>query len=74
MTARCVKCNRRLKAATPSGMGPVCERAAYGSKQRRRAVPLAHRVDEAQRDFFAEDLDYAKRVDAVLGSISLELA
>lgn len=72
MTHRCSKCGRRMKAATPSGMGPVCARAMLGAKQKRRraAAPL----DARQRDFFAEDLSYAQRVDALLSGISLEVA
>lgn len=35
---RCIKCNRRLKRATASGMGRVCELAAFGSKPKRERV------------------------------------
>lgn len=35
---RCIKCNRRLKRATESGMGRVCELAAFGSKPKREKV------------------------------------
>lgn len=54
MTHRCTKCNRPLKRASVSGMGPTCERAMLGTKQkqkRQRAVPPA---DTQTRELFPE--------------------
>lgn len=68
---RCTKCNRPLKRATASGMGDKCERAAYGSRRKRQRA--AQPADLRQTDLFAQDLQYANRVDALLGSISLEM-
>lgn len=51
----CMKCGRKLKRPTASSMGPVCERAMLGSKQKRqkRAEPAR---DDRTRDLFAEVL------------------
>ena len=68
----CTRCGRGLKRPSQSGYGPVCERAVLGLKQRRKAAPVQAR-DESTPDLFAEDLNYALRVDALLGSISLEM-
>lgn len=52
MTHRCTKCNRPLKRASVSGMGPTCERSMLGTKQKRqRAAPPA---DTQTRDLFPE--------------------
>lgn len=52
MTHRCTKCNRPLKRASVSGMGPTCERNVLGSKQKReRAAPPA---DTHTRELFPE--------------------
>lgn len=48
----CTRCGRRLKAPTPSGMGPTCERYVLGSKPKRQAKPEVKR-DERTPDLFA---------------------
>ena len=50
----CTRCGRRLKAPTPTGLGPTCERYVLGSKPKR--VPtLDSKVkrDERTGDLFA---------------------
>lgn len=56
----CVKCHRPLKAPTPTGMGPVCARAA-----RIQPVP-AH-----ERDLFGYDID--KAVHAALYRVQVDI-
>lgn len=75
----CCRCGRRLKNASPSGMGPVCELAVLGpaAPGRRARKVIAQPRDTKTRDLFAEDLErleYVQRVDALLGSISLEMS
>jgi hypothetical protein len=47
-----MKCGRTLKRSTPSGYGPVCERAVLGPR-RRPAEPKAKPRDEKTGDLFA---------------------
>ena len=60
MTIRCAKCNRKLKAPTETGLGPVCARAAFGTKPKRPAAakPARVRRDDGTPDMFAELADY----------------
>ena len=46
----CTRCGRRLKAATPSGMGDKCERAAFGTRQRKE------KRERVQRDSLTVDM------------------
>lgn len=49
---RCSKCGRRLKNASPNGMGPVCARNAIGAKPVRQRRACA--ADEKQTPLFSE--------------------
>jgi len=49
----CTKCGRRMKAPSESGMGPVCHRAAFGSRQRKQASQPVRR-DTRTPDMFGE--------------------
>lgn len=68
---RCTKCGRKLKRPTQSGMGRVCEMATVGTKPKRQ--PSQPVRDERTADMFADDLSYARRVDALLSAVSLEM-
>lgn len=57
MTIRCKMCNRKLKAPTETGLGPVCARAAFGTKPRRVKAEPAKR-DALTPDLFPELADY----------------
>lgn len=47
---RCIKCNRRMKRETETGMGRVCALAAYGRKERKQASEVKR--DDLTRDLF----------------------
>lgn len=49
---RCVKCGRRLTREPVYGMGPVCAKAAFGSKPKRRRVETVR--DRLTRDWIDE--------------------
>ena len=40
----CTRCGRRLKAPTPTGLGPTCERYVLGSKPKRQPAVLLRRI------------------------------
>lgn len=71
----CTRCGRKLKHATPSGMGRVCEIAVLGPRPKAVA---ARRVevskDTRTADLFAFELEAAQRVESLLSGISLEMA
>jgi hypothetical protein len=53
---KCARCNRPLKNASPSGLGPKCAQAVLGTKPRRRigeSIRTVHR-DERTQDLFSE--------------------
>jgi recombinational DNA repair protein (RecF pathway) len=71
---RCAKCNRPLRHPVyfgGSAYGSHCARAVCGAKPKRQRAPRP--VDESQCDLFAQDLQYAQRVDSILAGISLEM-
>ena len=49
----CIRCGRRLKAPTDTGMGPKCERYVLGSKPKR---PPAVERQAVKRDERTPDL------------------
>jgi hypothetical protein len=65
---KCSKCGRTLKNPSATGMGPVCARAAYGTKprQERRTQPAR---DCDTNDLFPEALRFTQ----ALAGISLEM-
>jgi hypothetical protein len=74
----CARCGRKVLNPVRVGdndYGSKCAVAVGGAQPKRRkaAAQAAREVDKRQRDFFAEDLSYARRVDSLLGSISLEM-
>jgi len=58
---RCTNCGRRMKAASPTGLGPVCARRA-------KAVP----VPDHDRDLFGYDIERA--VSAAQQRIGVHIA
>jgi len=57
----CINCGRRMKAASPTGLGPVCARKA-------KAVP----VPDHDRDLFGYDIERA--VAAALYRLEVHIA
>lgn len=52
---RCTRCGRRLKAPTPSGLGPVCQLAVLGRADKpKRTEKTPVKRDERTGDLFAE--------------------
>lgn len=71
---KCSRCNRALRHPVyvgGSAYGSTCAVAVAGVKAKRQRAQQS--TDARQRDFFAEDLGYAQRVEAILAPISLEM-
>lgn len=61
------RCAQVLGLVQPARKNAPADRKPAGVRRFRR------RVDSAQADLFAVDLEYAQRVDRLLGSVSLEM-